>query len=88
MERTMSKRANLAVIIGLICLLLVSTYFWEKRYQTLKAEVKTFIESNQEQSRDLQERFSKLCARLSKMEESHKQNPVSKIPFTIAQDDG
>ena len=84
----MTNRAGIIVIIGLLCLNILSYYTWGKRYDALRADLTAMAQSSQEEVIGLQDRLDDLCARLSKVEKGLEVAAASATPFRIADDEG
>jgi hypothetical protein len=82
------KKANTLVIIALVCFALLSSYYWNKRYEKLDARIAAAVESNQKQIEAIQKGFSDLCKRLSKIERHLKETSSPDVPFKIGEDEG
>lgn len=84
----MTKRVSIIIIIGLLCLNILSNYFWLKRYETANTEMTTMIHSNQAEISNIHERLSELCKRLTKIEKSQREKSQTDLSFKIVDDEG
>ena len=82
------KKVNILVISALVCFALLSSYYWNQRYERLNARFVAAVESNQKEAETLQQGLSDLCERLSKIERHLEKTSSPDVPFKIVEDDG
>jgi hypothetical protein len=82
------KKVNTLVISALVCFAVLSSYYWNKRYEKLNAQIVAAVESSQKETETIQQGLSDLCERFSKIEGHLKKTSSPDVPFKIVEDKG